>query len=191
MNIPNSLTVFRIILIPVFVLVFCLPVKWSFLGSAFIFVLAAITDWLDGYLARRLNQSTSFGAFLDPVADKLMVLIALVLLVGEQASLWFTLPALVIIAREILVSALREWMAEIGKRASVAVSYLGKLKTTLQMIAIIVLLARDPDLGGYLITLGYIMFYASAALTLLSSLLYISAAWSDLRASATMPPPPK
>ncbi len=138
MNIPNMLTLFRIALIPVFVLVFFLPFHWSYMASAVIFVLASLTDWLDGYLARRLDQSTSFGAFLDPVADKLMVVIALVLLVTQQDTVWFTVPALVVVGREILVSALREWMAEIGKRTSVAVSYLGKVKTFLQMIAIIV-----------------------------------------------------
>ncbi|MFZ1294075.1 MAG: CDP-diacylglycerol--glycerol-3-phosphate 3-phosphatidyltransferase, partial [Pseudomonadales bacterium] len=120
MNIPNMLTLFRIALIPVFVLVFFLPFHWSYMASAVIFVLASLTDWLDGYLARRLDQSTSFGAFLDPVADKLMVVIALVLLVTQQDTVWFTVPALVVVGREILVSALREWMAEIGKRTSVA-----------------------------------------------------------------------
>ena len=187
MNIPNMLTLFRIALIPVFVLVFFLPFHWSYLASALIFVLASVTDWLDGYLARRLNQSTSFGAFLDPVADKLMVVIALVLLVTQQDTVWFTVPALVVVGREILVSALREWMAEIGKRTSVAVSYLGKVKTFLQMIAIIVLLAVDPDSGGHYLALGYLMFYVAALLTLWSAVLYVRAAWGDLADAATRP----
>lgn len=191
MNIPNSLTLFRIVLIPVFVLVFYLPFGWSFMASALIFVLASATDWLDGYLARRLNQSTPFGAFLDPVADKLMVVIALVMLVSQQDTAWFTVPALVVIGREILVSALREWMAEIGKRTSVAVSYVGKVKTFLQMLAIIVLLAVDPERGGTYLVIGYLMFYVAAVLTLWSAGLYVRAAWPDLTASAMRDPPAK
>ncbi len=187
MNIPNTLTLFRIALIPVFVAVFYLPFSWSFLASAVVFVLAAVTDWLDGYLARRLDQSTSFGAFLDPVADKLMVVIAIVLLVTEQKTAWFTIPALVVVGREILVSALREWMAEIGKRTSVAVSWVGKVKTFVQMLAIITLLAVDPDKGGLWLALGYILFYAAAALTLWSAVLYVRAAWGDLSDAATRP----
>ena len=187
MNIPNTLTLFRIALIPVFVIMFYLPFSWSFLASAVVFVLAAVTDWLDGYLARRLDQSTSFGAFLDPVADKLMVVIAIVLLVTEQKTAWFTIPALVVVGREILVSALREWMAEIGKRTSVAVSWVGKVKTFVQMLAIITLLAVDPDKGGLWLALGYILFYAAAALTLWSAVLYVRAAWGDLSDAATRP----
>ena len=187
MNIPNTLTLFRIALIPVFVILFYLPFSWSFLASAVVFVLAAVTDWLDGYLARRLDQSTSFGAFLDPVADKLMVVIAIVLLVTEQKTAWFTIPALVVVGREILVSALREWMAEIGKRTSVAVSWVGKVKTFVQMLAIITLLAVDPDKGGLWLALGYILFYAAAALTLWSAVLYVRAAWGDLSDAATRP----
>ena len=190
MNIPNMLTLFRIALIPVFVLVFFLPFHWSYMASAVIFVLASLTDWLDGYLARRLDQSTSFGAFLDPVADKLMVVIALVLLVTQQDTVWFTVPALVV-GREILVSALREWMAEIGKRTSVAVSYLGKVKTFLQMIAIIVLLAVDPHSGGHYLALGYLMFYVAALLTLWSAVVYVRAAWGDLADAATRRAPEK
>jgi CDP-diacylglycerol--glycerol-3-phosphate 3-phosphatidyltransferase len=186
MNIPNALTVFRMALIPVLVLVFWLPFRWSALASAGIFVLAAVTDWLDGYLARKLNQSTSFGAFLDPVADKLMVAIALVLMVGQQDSVWFTLPALVVVAREILVSALREWMADIGKRGSVKVSFVGKVKTTVQMIAITVLLAVDPA-PGLLFYLGYLLLYAAVLLTIWSAGLCIRAAWQDLSEAASQP----
>ena len=183
MNIPNALTLFRIALIPVFVLVFYLPYHWSFIASAVIFALAGITDWLDGYLARKLNQSTPFGAFLDPVADKLMVAIALVLLVERFGSWWFTIPAMVIIGREIVISALREWMAELGKRTSVAVSYIGKVKTTFQILAIIVLLAVSPQHSGLLLDSdlllngGLILLYITALLTLWSMLVYIRAAW--------------
>ena len=141
MNLPNILTLSRIIMIPVFVIIFYLPVQWSYFVSAIIFALAAATDWLDGYLARRLDQSTPFGAFLDPVADKLMVAVALTVLIEAHSSFILTIPATVIIGREIVISALREWMAEIGSRASVAVSYIGKIKTTAQMTSITLLLA--------------------------------------------------
>ena len=127
MNIPNILTTLRIALIPCIVIVYYLPYKWSLFGASSIFALAAATDWLDGYLARRLNQSTAFGAFLDPVADKLMVSVALVMLVESYSEPYLTIPAVIIIGREIVISALREWMAELGKRASIAVSIIGKL----------------------------------------------------------------
>ena len=143
-NIPNALTLMRILLIPVLVTVFYLPFQGHWLVAAGIFTLAAVTDWFDGYLARRLGQMTAFGAFLDPVADKLMVTVALVLLVERHDTILFTLAATVIIGREIVVSALREWMAELGQRTSVAVSYVGKVKTALQMIAVIGLLAVNP-----------------------------------------------
>lgn len=177
MNIPNALTLLRIALIPVFVLVFYLPYHWSFMASALIFALAGITDWLDGYLARKLNQFTPFGAFLDPVADKLMVAIALVLLVERFDSWWFTIPAMIIIGREIVISALREWMAELGNRTSVAVSYVGKVKTTFQILAILVLLAAAPQRSGLLLDSGLLLLYISALLTLWSMMLYIRAAW--------------
>ncbi|ARN76485.1 CDP-diacylglycerol--glycerol-3-phosphate 3-phosphatidyltransferase [Oceanicoccus sagamiensis] len=177
MNIPNALTLFRIALIPVFVLVFYLPYHWSFMASAVIFALAGITDWLDGYMARKLDQFTPFGAFLDPVADKLMVAIALVLLVERFGSWWFTIPAMVIIGREIVISALREWMAELGKRTSVAVSYVGKVKTTFQILSILVLLAAAPERSGWLLNSGLVLLYLSALLTLWSMIIYIRAAW--------------
>ena len=127
-NIPNLLTLLRVLLIPVFILLFYLPFEWSYLAASAVFAVASLTDWLDGYLARRWEQSTPFGAFLDPVADKLMVAVALVMLVEEHASFWLTLPAVIIIGREIVVSALREWMAELGARAQVAVSNLGQVE---------------------------------------------------------------
>lgn len=183
MNIPIALTLLRILLIPVFVALFYLPSAWSYLGTAAIFGLAALTDWLDGYLARRLNQSTRFGAFLDPVADKLMVAIALVLLVERFNVWWFTLPAIVIIGREIMISALREWMAEVGERAQVAVSSLGKVKTTLQMVAIIGFLLMSPASHPYLLIISAVLLYIAAILTLWSMLLYLRAAWSVFRKS--------
>jgi CDP-diacylglycerol--glycerol-3-phosphate 3-phosphatidyltransferase len=181
MNVPNTLTLFRILLIPVFVLIFYLPYSWSFWASAAVFGLAGITDWLDGYMARKLDQSTPFGAFLDPVADKLMVVIALSLLLERFSIWWFTLPTMVIIGREIVISALREWMAELGKRTNVAVSSMGKVKTTVQIIAILVLLAAIPEGDGYLMQLGVVLIYASAILTLWSMFIYLKAAWPTLK----------
>ena len=144
MNVAKQLTFVRIIFISLLVVVFYLPYEWRFWASSAIFSIAAITDWLDGWVARKYNQSTAFGAFLDPVADKLMVSVALVLLVEVHDTPLFAVPAVIIICREIVISALREWMAELGKRASVAVSMIGKVKTTLQMTSIIVLLADKP-----------------------------------------------
>ena len=177
-NIPNALTIMRILLIPVLVVVFYLPFQHHLIVAAGIFALAAVTDWIDGYLARRMGQVTAFGAFLDPVADKLMVSIALVLLVERHDTILFTLAACVIIGREIVISALREWMAELGQRTSVAVSYVGKVKTAFQMIAIIGLLAIDPNTDeSWLLALCYLMLYAAAVLTLWSMFIYLRAAW--------------
>ncbi|GAB2525454.1 CDP-diacylglycerol--glycerol-3-phosphate 3-phosphatidyltransferase [Microbulbifer agarilyticus] len=180
MTLANKLTLLRVALIPVFVLVFYLPYKWSYIASALIFSIAAATDWLDGYLARKLNQSTPFGAFLDPVADKLMVATALVLLVDLHDHRLFTIAAAIIIGREIAVSALREWMAELGQRGSVAVNYVGKIKTTAQMAAIIVLLAFDVEEFPVMETIGYILLYVAAALTLWTMVVYLRAAWPAL-----------
>jgi CDP-diacylglycerol--glycerol-3-phosphate 3-phosphatidyltransferase len=179
-NLPNSLTLLRIALIPVFVAIFYLPVPWARPVCALVFTVAALTDWLDGWLARRWNQTSPLGAFLDPVADKLMVAIALVLLVQSDPGIALALPAAVIISREITVSALREWMAEIGARAKVAVSMAGKLKTTAQMIAIVLLILRDPLLGLPLHAIGMVLLYVAALLTLWSMYLYLRAAWPSL-----------
>jgi CDP-diacylglycerol--glycerol-3-phosphate 3-phosphatidyltransferase len=181
-NIPNALTILRILLIPVLILVFYLPFKNHLLVAAAIFALAAVTDWFDGYLARRMEQTTAFGAFLDPVADKLMVVIALVLLVERHDTLVFTLAACVIIGREIVVSALREWMAELGERTSVAVSYVGKVKTAIQMVAITGLLAIDPTRDEHwLLALCYLVLYTAAVLTLWSMVIYLKAAWRVIK----------
>ncbi len=183
MNIPNSLTLMRILLIPVLVVVFYLPYQWTGIGAALIFSLAAITDWVDGYLARRLNQSTAFGAFLDPVADKLMVAMALILLLERYPHAWFTIPAMIIVGREIIISALREWMAELGKRTSVAVSYLGKFKTTAQMVAIIVLLTQTSVVDSTIEAVGFAALYVAATLTIWSMVIYLKAAWPDFKGS--------
>ena len=176
-TIPNVLTLIRIILIPVLVIVFYMPGQWTYQLSAAIFGLAALTDLLDGYLARRLNQTSPFGAFLDPVADKLMVAVALVLLVQDNPAPLFAIPAAIIIGREIAISALREWMAEIGARTKVAVSIIGKLKTTLQMIAILLLLYKIPLWVFPAHTVGLVLLYIAAALTLWSMVVYMHAAW--------------
>jgi len=180
MNLPNLLSLLRILLIPLFVLFFYMPMPWTHMVCAVIFGLAGLTDWLDGYLARRWNQTTPFGAFIDPVADKLMVVVALALMIERYDSAWFTLPAAVIISREIVVSALREWMAELGKRASVAVSYIGKVKTTMQIIALLVLLGTQQD-AVWLVRTGTACLYIAAILTLWSMFAYLKAAWPDLQ----------
>ncbi|SEQ05414.1 CDP-diacylglycerol--glycerol-3-phosphate 3-phosphatidyltransferase [Ectothiorhodospira magna] len=177
-SIPNLLTWMRIALIPLIVVVYYYPHPLSGPVSAMIFALAAITDWLDGYLARRLGQTSSFGAFLDPVADKLMVATALVLLVDNPGGMLLAVAAAIIIGREIAISALREWMAELGQRGKVAVSWIGKLKTTAQMVAIFLLLHAQPILGLPTFTLGLILLYVAAALTLWSMFHYLRAALS-------------
>lgn len=180
-NLPNLLTLLRILCIPLLVVVYYMPWPGHHIASAAIFGVAAITDWFDGYLARKLDQMTPFGAFLDPVADKLIVAVALVVLMQSHASLLFAIPTMVIISREIVISALREWMAEIGQRASVAVSYVGKIKTTLQMIAIAFLLLVDPDRHPNLDYLGIFILYVAAVLTLWSMCIYLAAAWPMLK----------
>ena len=176
LNIPNLLTWFRILMIPVFVAVFyvsdeTLSLHHKHLLSTFVFFLAAITDWLDGYLARALDQGSAFGAFLDPVADKLMVAAALIVLV--KLGLVDAIVAFIIIGREITISALREWMAQLGSSKSVAVSMLGKLKTTFQMLAILFLLYQEPLLGISTLWWGTLLIYLAAILTLWSMAYYL------------------
>jgi CDP-diacylglycerol--glycerol-3-phosphate 3-phosphatidyltransferase len=183
-NIPNSLTVLRIFLIPIFIVFFYLETSWGNIAATFVFCLAAITDFLDGYLARKLGQSSAFGAFLDPVADKLIVAVALVLLVDQNPTpypgFWMSLAAMIIIGREITISALREWMAEMGARSSIAVSIIGKVKTTSQMMAIIFLIYTDPVYGLSSIQIGFVLLYISVILTLWSMIDYLLAAWPKL-----------
>ncbi len=189
-NTPNLITLLRIFLIPIFIGVYYLPFRWASLLAMSLFVLAAITDWLDGYLARRLDQSSPFGAFLDPVADKLMVASALVLLTSDTRVhhlvldfRLFAIVVLIIIGREITVSALREWMSELGERARVAVSFLGKFKTIGQMVAIPFLLYREPLFGLPVFRIGELLLYLAAALTLWSMVIYLRAAWPSLTRS--------
>ncbi|MBT5746225.1 MAG: CDP-diacylglycerol--glycerol-3-phosphate 3-phosphatidyltransferase, partial [Gammaproteobacteria bacterium] len=175
-NIPTILTLLRIILIPFFVVAFYLPMEWGRSAAALIFVLAGVTDWLDGYLARKWDQTSPFGAFLDPVADKLMVAAAL-LLVSDVPELTVVVPAIVIIGREIAISALREWMAEMGERAHVAVSMIGKIKTTAQMAAIFLLLYQQPIGPFPTQVVGMVLLYVAMVLTLWSMAIYLRAAW--------------
>ncbi len=183
-NLPTLLTFLRILIIPVFVLVYMLYPTWGHPLAAFLFALAAITDWLDGYLARTMNLSTRFGEFLDPVADKLVVTSALVMIVGSYDNWYLTIAAIIIVGRELVISALREWMAELGRRRSVAVSFLGKIKTACQMIALIMLLAVNLTTPFWLGALGTVLLYIAAALTLWSMCVYIKLAWPDFKAES-------
>jgi CDP-diacylglycerol---glycerol-3-phosphate 3-phosphatidyltransferase len=176
MKAANLVSISRVLMVPIILVVYYAPLSWSNYLAAAIFAVASLTDWLDGYLARRLNQVSPFGAFLDPVADKLLVVMTLVLLVANFPSAWFVLPVAVIIAREVFVSALREWMASCNQRDAVKVGYLGKVKTTVQMIAIIILLgvgSSTPDFGVYT---GYALIYVSAIFSLWSMTEYLKSA---------------
>jgi len=176
MTIPNILTLVRIGSIPVFVGVFYMPYWWANALSASIFGLAALTDLLDGYLARRLGQMSRFGAFLDPVADKLMVAVVLVFLLEAEPTPWLAVPVAVIIGREIAISALREWMAEVGAGAKVGVAMVGKIKTVVQMTALFLMLWSDSVLGVPTYQLGFGLLYIAAVLTLSSMIVYLRAA---------------
>lgn len=181
MTIPNALSLLRIALIPCFMVLFYLPWRWTHLVAAGVFALAAITDWLDGYLARRLAQTSRLGAFLDPVADKLLVAVVLILLLQRDPSIYLAIPVAVIIGREITISALREWMAELGARHRVGVSFIGKLKTTCQMIALILMVAREPLWGLPVYEIGFVSLYLATAMTLWSMCIYLAAAWPEFR----------
>ncbi len=187
LNAPNILTLLRIALIPAFIFAYYLNRPWAHMLATGLFVLAALTDWLDGYLARKLEQTSPFGTFLDPVADKLMVAAALVLLVADPRVQMqvldirlFAVVVLVIVGREITVSALREWMSEVGKRSRVAVSFLGKIKTVSQMVAIPFLLWQKSFWGLPIFQIGETLLYLAAGLTLWSMLIYLKAAWPNL-----------
>lgn len=190
LTVPTMLTLLRIVLIPVLVLVFYLPYQWTNFASAAVFGLAAFTDWLDGWIARRYHQFSAFGAFLDPVADKLMVAVALFLIVQGHPTPWMAFWAAVIVGREIAVSALREWMAEIGQRATVKVAAIGKVKTVVQMLALLCLLySVTPEkpprpaawLGEPIFHIGDWLLAAAALLTLWSGYQYLRAAWPALK----------
>ncbi len=185
LTIPNMITIFRIVIIPVFVLAFIMPdYHYKPLVLVSLFFLAGFSDWVDGFLARKLKQSSAFGAFLDPVADKLMVTTAMILLVMsppgiERPSLLIVFPAIVIIGREIAISALREWMAKVGAQTKVKVSFIGKVKTASQLLAIGFLLYDQP-IGTFDPTIvGYVLLYIATILTLWSMVVYLRASWSS------------
>jgi CDP-diacylglycerol--glycerol-3-phosphate 3-phosphatidyltransferase len=193
-NLPTWLTLFRVALLPVMVAVFYLPFRGHNITAAIVFVLAALTDWLDGYLARRMNLTSAFGAFLDPVADKLMVAVTLFLLVeshpsGGWSGVVMAVTAAVIVGREISVSALREWMAEIGMRAAVKVALVGKLKTVMQMVALVVLIVQHEKEAAALrlYHIGEGLLVIAGILTIWSGLYYLRAAWPILRDNTAKP----
>ncbi len=181
LNAANIVTVSRVFMIPIVIILHYSDLPHHNLLAAALFAIASLTDWLDGYLARKLNQTSDFGAFLDPVADKLLVVMAMVLLAANHPSIWFVLPTAVIIAREVFVSALREWMANSNQRNLVKVGYIGKVKTTVQMIAITILLAVDAATPEVILWLGYVLIYVSAVFSLWSMVTYLSAALPTLR----------
>jgi CDP-diacylglycerol--glycerol-3-phosphate 3-phosphatidyltransferase len=186
-NLPNALTWLRILMIPAILVLFYLPYWWKDPAACAAFALAGITDSLDGYYARKWGQTSRLGAFLDPVADKLIVATALVLIVSADPRSWFlVIVAIVIIGREIAVSALREWMAEIGARGRIKVSIWGKFKTIMQIVGLSFLLFRRDLFGIPIYKLGLILTGIAAILTLWSMVLYLRLAWPELRGSARL-----
>ena len=181
LTLPTIITLARIALIPLFVVVFYLPYGWANLASAAIFALASISDWVDGYLARSLKQESAFGAFLDPVADKLMVVVAIILIVQTNPSIYIALPSIIIVAREISISALREWMAELRKSATVKVSFIGKAKTTAQLISLLLLIYGEPVNGIPVFKIGLGLYFLAALFTIISMFIYLRAAWPVIR----------
>ncbi len=186
-NLPTWLTLIRLMLLPLMVIVFYLPFHGHNVAAAIIFVLAGVTDWLDGFLARRLKLASVFGAFLDPVADKLMVVVTLFLLVASHRGGWsdmmLAITAAIIVGREISVSALREWMAEIGMRATVKVVFIGKLKTLMQMVALVVLIVEHEKEARLLslYNIGEWLLVIAGVLTIWSGLHYLRAAWPSFK----------
>ena len=187
-NLPTLLTLSRIAIIPVFMIIFYLPVQWSSEVCTWLFVAAGVTDWLDGLIARRFGMMSRFGAVLDPVADKLMVAVVLILLVDHNPTPYpdflLAVPAAIIVGREITISALREWMAEVGQQSMVKVSFIGKIKTTAQMIALPFMIYREPLYGVPVAEVGFYLLYMAAVLTLWSMALYLRGAWPTLKRSA-------
>ncbi|MDZ4813657.1 MAG: CDP-diacylglycerol--glycerol-3-phosphate 3-phosphatidyltransferase [Pseudomonadota bacterium] len=193
LTVPNMLTLFRIVLVPILVIAFYLPFKGANLVAAGMFAVGAITDWLDGWIARRFGQMSAFGAFLDPVADKLTVTVTLFLLVQADPSMFMAVVCAIIVGREITISALREWMAVIGERSKVNVATLGKFKTILQMVAIVILLWKQnaplvdvPKNHWWkslpsLYEVGQVMLGVAAVLTIWSAVLYLRAAWPVMK----------
>jgi CDP-diacylglycerol--glycerol-3-phosphate 3-phosphatidyltransferase len=180
-NLPNLLSLLRIALIPVLIACYFLPYESASMWATVIFAVASITDWLDGYLARKWNQTSPFGAFLDPVADKLIVAVALLLVLYRSPEWYVLIPVIIIIGREITISALREWMAEIGERNAVKVSFVGKLKTTFQMISIACLIFYNSLFELPIFDIGIVLLYIASALTISSMWSYLRAAWPIMK----------
>jgi CDP-diacylglycerol--glycerol-3-phosphate 3-phosphatidyltransferase len=185
-NLPNTLTWLRILMIPGVVVLYYLPFWWAHPSAGIGFALAGITDSLDGYFARKLGLTSRLGAFLDPVADKLIVAAALVLIVSADSRWFVVIMAIVIIGREIAVSALREWMAEIGARGRIKVSQLAKYKTIMQITGLSMMLFHHPLLGIAIYKLGVVLTAIAAVLTLWSMILYLRLAWPELRDSSRL-----
>ena len=177
LNLANLLTLFRIAAIPIVVICFYAPIPHSRPIAAILFGIAAVTDFIDGWVARNYGQTSRFGEFLDPVADKLMVSTVLVMLVQAESGWFEDIIAMIIIGREITISALREWMATIGERANVKVSLSGKIKTTLQMFGIAFMVWEEKLLGIDIYTVGFVLLIAAAAMTVWSMFFYLKAAW--------------
>ncbi len=189
-TIPNQITLFRIVLIPIFLIIFYLPLSWSNFGAFAVFGLASISDILDGYLGRKLNQSSAVGAFIDPVADKLMVVVALVMIAQDYSSWLVSIAAIIMIAREVFISALREFMSSRGKRNIIAVSNMGKYKTAAQMLGIMGLIWQPsydiPLILFYLPHevinyLSYGFYFIATVLTVTTWVSYFKAAWPELK----------
>ena len=181
LTVPTILTLFRIALLPVMVIVFYAPFKGANVVAAAIFLAAGLTDWLDGWLARRFHLMSAFGAFLDPVADKLMVAVTLFLLVQDNPTRLMAVTSAVIVGREITISALREWMAEIGQRTRVNVAGIGKIKTIMQIVALTVLLYQHDSESLRFYYVGETLLVAAAAMTIWSAFIYLRAAWPAMR----------
>ena len=176
-TLPTAITLFRIALIPLFIVVFYLPFSWANIAATSVFFVASVSDWVDGYLARILKQESSFGAFLDPVADKLMVVVVIILLVEAHPSIYIALPSVIIVAREISISALREWMAQLGSTTTLQVSFIGKAKTVAQMFALGFMIFSEPLMGLPIFQIGLVLYYWAAFLTIVSMIIYLRAAW--------------
>jgi CDP-diacylglycerol--glycerol-3-phosphate 3-phosphatidyltransferase len=176
-TLPTAITLFRIALIPLFIVVFYLPFSWANIAATSVFFVASVSDWVDGYLARILKQESSFGAFLDPVADKLMVVVVIILLVEAHPSIYIALPSVIIVAREISISALREWMAQLGSSTTLQVAFIGKAKTVAQMSALGFMIFSEPLMGLPIYAIGLSIYYIAALLTIVSMIIYLRAAW--------------
>jgi CDP-diacylglycerol--glycerol-3-phosphate 3-phosphatidyltransferase/cardiolipin synthase len=186
LTLPLLLTILRVAVIPVVLALFYVPIPYARQIATVLYAAACITDWFDGWLARRWGQTSKFGAFLDPVADKLLVAVCLVMLLHAEthANPLFSLLVAIIIGREITISALREWMAELGSRANVAVSWIGKLKTAFQMTAIGMMIWEIPTFGLPWFDMGFALLFVAAALTIWSMIIYLKAAWPMMKESA-------